>query len=71
MSNFATKGQPGGANGMAALAIVRSLLRHLEKTGALIPNDAAAILADAAAQIPSENNERSNEARRLIERLKS
>ncbi len=71
MSNFAVKGQPGGANGMAALAIIRSLLRHLEKTGALIPKDVAALLADAVAQIPSENNERANEARRLIENIKS
>ena len=71
MSDFATKGQPGGANGMAALAIARSLLRHLEKSGALIPKDIAAILADAVAQIPSENNERSNEAKRLIEKLES
>ena len=70
MSDFATKGQPGGANGMAALAIVRALLKELEKAGVLIPKDVAAILADAIAQIPSENNERSNEAKRLIEKLK-
>lgn len=70
MSDFAAKGNLGGANGMAALAIVRALLRELEKAGMLIPKDVAAILADALAQIPNEDNERSNEARHLIEKLK-
>ena len=69
MNDFAMKGQPGGANGMAALAIVRALLKHLEKTGALIPKDVTAIVADASAQIPEEHNERSNEAKRLIQKL--
>jgi hypothetical protein len=71
MGDFATKGQPGGPNGMAALALVRALLKELEKSGALIPKDVASILEDALAQIPKENNERSNEARRLIEKLRA
>ncbi len=70
MNDFATKGQPGGANGMAALAIVRALLRHLEKSGMLIPKDVATIVTDALAQIPNENNERSNEAKHLVEGLR-
>ena len=70
MGDFATKGQPGGANGMAALAIVRALLKELEKAGVLIPKNVASILADALEQIPKEKNERSDEARRLIEKLK-
>jgi predicted transcriptional regulator len=69
MNDFASKGQPGGANGVAALAIVRALLRHLEKSGMLIPIDVAAIVTDALAQIPNENNERSNEAKRLVQEL--
>lgn len=52
MNDFATKGQPGGANGMAALAIVRALLKELEKAGVLIPKDVAAILADANSANP-------------------
>lgn len=69
MDDFATKGQPGGANGMASLAVVRALLKHLEKSGALIPSDVAAIVADALEQLPNENNERTNEAKRLIQIL--
>ena len=69
MDNFAMKGPPGGGNGMAALAIVRALLKHLEKSGALIPKDIAVIVADAVAQISNENNDRANEAKRLIQEL--
>ena len=69
MDDFAAKGQPGGANGMAALAIVRDLLEYLKKSGALIPKGEDKIIADALAQIPNENNERTNEARRLIQKL--
>ena len=69
MNDFATKGQPGGANGMAALALIRALLKELEKTGALIPKDITTIIENALAQIPKENNERSIEAIRLIQKL--
>ena len=69
MDDFTTKGHLGGANGMAALAIVRALLRHLERSAALIPKDVATIVADALAQIPNENNDRVNEAKRLIQEL--
>ncbi len=70
MNDFATKGQPGGANGMAALALIRALLKELEKAGVLIPKDITTITENALAQIPKENNERSNEAIRLIQKLK-
>jgi len=69
MDEFAKKGNLGSANGMAALAIVRALLRNLEKSGVLIPKDVAEVLSDAIAQIPGNNNERSDEARRIIEKI--
>lgn len=69
MYDFAEKGQPGGANGMAALAIVRALLRQLNANGSLSDQQVSAIVADALSQIPKENNDRANEAQRLIQGL--
>ncbi len=69
MSDFATRGQLGGANGMAALAIARAVLKKLEKSGVFSRDDISAIVADALAQISNENNERSQEVKRLIQML--
>lgn len=67
MDEFATKGQPGGANGMAALAMVRALLRQLHANGSLSDQQLSVIVADALSQIPKENNDRAMEAQRLIQ----
>lgn len=69
MNEFAEKGPPGGANGMAALAILRALLRTLEKAGVLSQGDVYSIVTDALAQIPDIKNERAQEARRLVQGL--
>lgn len=69
MNEFAEKGPPGGANGMAALAILRALLRSLEKAGVLSREDVNLIVADALAQIPDIHNYRAQEARRLVNAL--
>lgn len=70
MSTVAKKGPPGLGESYAALALVRSLLRHLESSRTLATKEVTAILADALSQIPSENDEARSEARRLIEELR-
>ena len=54
---------------MAALAVVRGLIRQLKSSGVLSNDDVAEIVADAAKQLPSPGNVRSEEAMRLIEGL--
>ena len=69
MESFSHKG-PVSADALAALAIVRALLKHMKASGTLIPKDIEKISADALAQIPPGNVDARNEARRLIEELK-
>ena len=67
MDDFARQGHLGGGNGMAALAIIRALLRAMSEEG-IVNSDK--VILDALDQISPANNDRVTEARRLIEELK-
>lgn len=71
MDDFAEKGTVGSGDGMAALALVRALVRKLEESRALSREDIGAIIDDALEQLsPRLVTEGGKEAKRLIEKLR-
>jgi hypothetical protein len=70
MNSFGEKGQVGNGDAMAALAIVRALLRHMKADGKLRPSDIETIADDALSQIPPGNNPGKEDARHLLGELK-
>lgn len=67
MNIFSSNGPAGVGAAYASFCMVTSLIRHLEKSGAVIPADVKAILDNALNQIPSDNIAALKDARRLIE----
>jgi len=70
MDIFSSKGPVGVGAAFASFCLLSSLLRHFESTGTLIPNDVSAILANALALVPEDNNAPREDARRLLEGLR-
>jgi hypothetical protein len=64
--DFATRGNIASPDGIAALALVRSLLQHLHVMNVLPTEDAKTVIGVAAAQIPADENINRKEARRLL-----
>jgi hypothetical protein len=69
VSNFAQRGVANG-DALAALAIVRALIKSLRKSGKLTTEELGSIVAAADAEIPRDNNDAKNEAHRLIQTFK-
>ena len=70
MDSFGEKGTYRNVpDAMAALALVRALIRNLKNKGIVGQEDINSIVTDALAQFPSFSNEGINEARRLIHEL--
>lgn len=70
MDMFSSQGSVGVGVAFAALSILHALLNRLEASGTLKREHINAILVDALAQLPDNNNAAQQDARRLIESLK-
>ena len=67
MDDFATQGTVHAGDSMAALAIVRALMRTLERHNLLSWDDVSSIVKDALAQVEKHSTTvGAQEARRLI-----
>ncbi len=72
MEEFAVKGTVKVGDAMAALAIVRALMRVLEKRNVLSRDDVSSILTDALAQVEKHSiTNGGKEARRLVQDFQS
>jgi hypothetical protein len=69
MDAFSTAGPAGDA--LAALALVRALIRKLHEAGKLSENEVYAILNEAIAPMPQYPNAKFDEAKRLINEVLS
>jgi hypothetical protein len=72
MDEFATQGTVQVGDSMAALAMVRALVRTLEKRNVLSWDDMSSIVKDALAQIEKHSTTvGGQEAKRLIQEFRS
>jgi hypothetical protein len=70
MDNFATKGPVNVGDALAALALVRALLKTLQAKNVIAEGDLNSIVADALGQLGSIiNNPAQQEAKRLIQKI--
>ncbi len=70
MDNFATKGPVNVGDALAALALVRALLKTLQAKNVIAEGDLNSIVADALGQLGSIiNNPPQQEAKRLIQKI--
>jgi len=70
MDNFATKGPVNVGDALAALALVRALLKTLQAKNVIAEGDLNSIVADALGQLRSIiNNPAQQEAKRLIQKI--
>ena len=70
MDNFATKGPVNVGDALAALALVRALLKTLQAKRVIGTSDVNSIVADALGQIgPLSSTDAGREARRLIQKF--
>jgi len=70
MDNFPTKGPVNVGDALAALALVRALLKTLQAKNVIAEGDLNSIVADALGQLGSIiNNPAQQEAKRLIQKI--
>lgn len=70
MDNFATRGPVNVGDALAALALVRALLKTLQAKRVIGTSDVNSIVADALDQIgPLSSTDAGREARRLIQKF--
>jgi HEAT repeat protein len=72
MDNLATRGPVNVGDALAALALVRALLKTLQAKRVIGTSDVNSIVADALGQIgPLSSTDAGREARRLIQKVQS